>query len=152
MPRKKNPSVEIMPRSGGALKPKLWTANFQATLERIVRERVDEIMANPGSSQFETDFQPKEFAIEIRQNQTVFESRKWRLYFEKWGCRMCSQKTVLHAGSGCCEKCNRLVTQRLIQIKRDYEKADPEREIERQIDHITSRVRSARELLGEGEK
>jgi hypothetical protein len=65
---------------------------------------------------------------------------------------MCSQKAVLHSRGGCCERCSSLVTQRLSQIKRDYERADPEREIERQIDRLTSRVRSARDLLGEYEK
>jgi hypothetical protein len=152
VPRKKNPSVEIMPRSEGALILKAPAEKFQGMLERLVRERVDEIMANGGASQLETDCQPREVALEIRRRQTVFESRKWRLYFEKWGCRMCNRKTVMHASGGCCERCNSLVTQRLSQIKRDYEKADPEREIERQIDLLTSRVRSARELLGEREK
>jgi hypothetical protein len=140
--------IEIMPRSEGALVPTSPAAKFRAMLESMVRERVDEIMANRGASQLEHDFQPREVAIAIRRRRTVFESRKWRLYFEKWGCRMCSQKTVLHVSGGCCQRCTSLVTQRLSQIKRDYEKANPEREIERQIGHLTSRERSARNLLG----
>lgn len=148
MPDKKKPIVEIMPTSEAALMPKPPAANLQAMIDHIVRERVDEIMAERGAA-LESDFQPREVLYEIRQRQTVFERRKWSLYFEKWGCRKCGRKKVSHASGGFCGRCQNLFQSRLTVLKREYERANPELEIQRQIDHITSRVRTAEALLVE---
>ena len=134
-----------------ALAPIRPIASRQAVLARIVRDRVDEIMAERGA-QLEPDFQPKEVSFEIQRRQTVFDRQKWALYFEKWGCRRCGKKTFGHASSGHCSGCLKTLANRQRQIKLEYERNNPEAEIERNIDHLTSRIRSAQALLGEGEK
>jgi len=45
-----------------------------------------------------------------------------------------------------------LMAARLATIKRQYERDNPEAQIDRQIDRLTSRFRSAEALLGEGDK
>jgi hypothetical protein len=126
---------------------------MQAIITRMVQDRVDEIMAERGGSQLEPGFQPKEVAYELQRRQTVFERRKWALYFLRWGCRMCNRKkNVSHASGGCCATCITRVGARLETIKLQYERDNPEAAIDRQIDRLTSRFRSAEALLGEGEE
>ena len=152
MPRKKKPNVEIVPESQAALVPKAPAANFQAVLDQMVRDRVAEALAEGDVSLMEPDFLPREIAIEIVAQQTLFHRCKFRLYFEKWGCRTCGKKTVAHSGRGYCHHCHVLIHQRLQQIKRDWDKAHSDKEIDRQIARISSRVRSAQTFLGEGKK
>jgi hypothetical protein len=45
-----------------------------------------------------------------------------------------------------------ILFQRLAKIERDFKLANPEQEIQRQIDHMTSRIRTAEALLGKDEK
>ena len=152
MPRKKKANVEIVPASEAVLVPREPAANLQEMLDRMVRERVDEILAMRAGGHVEPDFQPREVANDARIRNNVFEIRKWSLYFEKWGCRMCHRKNVGHASSGYCGRCHSLVALRLAAIKRNFYRDDPELEIERQINQITSRTRSAQALLGDVEK
>ena len=154
MPRKKKANVEIVSASETHLVPLVQApaVNLQAMLDRMVRERVDEILAMRAGGHVEPDFQPREVANDARIRNNVFEIRKWSLFFEKWGCRTCHRKNVAHASSGCCARCHNLVAQRLAAIKRDFYRDDPELEIERQINQITSRMRSAQALLGDVEK
>src|ERR1700736_2101724 len=151
MSRKKMPAVEIVPASESALVPKRPSGNLQAVLDRMVRERVDEIMAERGA-QLAVDFQPKEVAYELQRRQTVFERRKWSLYFEKWGCRMCRTKRVNHVSSGHCAACHSLLQGRLAQIKLNFDHDNPDQEIDQKIDQLTSRFRSAQSLLAEREE
>jgi hypothetical protein len=146
MPRKNKPRVEIMPRSEAGLVPAPPTVNPRAMLDQLVRERVDEIMAERGAVQLEPDFQTREVAYEIQRRQTVFERHRWRIYFEKFGCRECHEITD-HMGRGYCSKCTQLISQRLARIKRDYDQVHTEADIRQQIDHLTSRQRTARMLL-----
>ena len=152
MRRKKKANVEIVPASEAALVPKAPAAKLQDMLDRMVRERVDEILAERGAPLLEPDFQSKEIAIAIQQRQTVFDRRKWTLYFEKFGCRTCGNKKVSHASKGYCHACHLLIFCRLKSLKREFEQANPDPEKKRQIDQITSRVRSAQAFLGEGKK
>ena len=145
MPRKKKISTEIvLQRPAG---------DMRAVLDRMVRDRVDEIMAERAEAQLaeaqpeEHNFQPREVALEIRRQQTMFERRKWALYFAKWGCRMCRRKrNVGHGSGGCCSACCTLVTLRLKQIKIEYDRDNPESQIAENIDRLTRRLRSAQEL------
>jgi len=149
MPRTRKPIVEVLPPSEAALVPA--GENLEALLDRMVRERVNEILRERGDAPLEPDFQPREVAYELQRRQTVYERHKWARYFERWGCRRCNRKDVPHASAGFCVRCHMLFTGRLLKIKRDYDKANPEKEINRQIDRITSKIRNARMLLGEGE-
>jgi hypothetical protein len=38
---------------------------------------------------------------------------RWRLYFDKFGCRSCHRKNVRHASHGLCRRCKKLVANRL---------------------------------------
>jgi hypothetical protein len=147
MPRKQKSRVEIVPRSEAVLVSQRPTSpNLQAAFDRMVLERMTEMMAARGAGQLNPDFQTRESSYEIQRQQTVFERQKGRLYFEKWGCKRCDRKNVSHASNGFCARCQRIIWQRLAQIKIEFDRANPEEEIERQIDHLTSRLRNAREV------
>src|ERR1700680_2314822 len=139
MPRKRKISTEIVLQRPAE--------DMRALLDRIVRDRVDEAMAERANAQPEHNFQPRDVSIEIRRRQSVFERRKWGLYFEKWGCRMCGRKrNVNHGSGGVCATCEVRVAGRLRQIKLEYERDNPESQITENIDRLTRRLRSAQEL------
>jgi hypothetical protein len=77
----------------------------------------------------------------------MFEREKWSLYFEKWGCQVCGKKTANHMHTGHCGACAGRITARLARIKLEYEQTHPEAEVERQIDQLTLRSRTAERLL-----
>ena len=151
-PREDNPGViEIIPALS-PIGPKEPSAELKAYLESMVRQRVDEILTASGI-EMESDFRPREIAKVSRQSQNVFERQKWALYFEKWGCRMCGKKAAAHGSTGHCGTCVMRVQNRLKQLKLEYERTHPESEIERNIERLTLRARSAEELLrGEREE
>lgn len=146
------PRAEIVPAPKAAIVRRRSRQDVQAMIERIVRERVDEIMVKVEAGQVEPDFLRKDEAAELRQRQDMFERTKWSLYFEKWGCRMCHRKNVGHLGTGHCTRCHHLIRDRLNQLKLEYERENPESEIDRQIDRLTSRFRVAKSLLRGGEE
>jgi len=148
MPRKNKPRVEILSASEAVLVPRPTAENLQAAIDRMVRERVDAILAEHGAALLEPDLQSREVSYEIQRRQTVFERRRWSLYFEEWGCRRCDRKTVSHAGGGYCGRCYTLIFERLVRIKREFDAANPDKEMQRNIDLLTRKLRSARELLG----
>ena len=148
MPRKKKPTVEIVRANPVPLVPQPPGAKLEAMLTRLVQERVDDIMGQRGAVDMEPDFRPKEVAWEIQRRQTVFERRKWSLYFSKWGCRRCDHKKAVHAGNGYCPKCHGLFSGRLTQLRREHDRNNPEHEVDRQVGQIDSRVRFAERLLG----
>src|ERR1035438_6102569 len=98
----------------------------------------------------ECGFLDKAATYGIQRRQSVFERRTRGPDFDKWGCRMCGRKKVSHASSGHCGRSHNKLTLRLMQLKREYNNANPERDIERDIDRLSSRFRSAEKLLGEG--
>ena len=155
MPKRKKQepiTAQIVPASAPA--PLLSRVNVQALIERAVQARVDEILGRRSADLLEPDFQPKEVSLAIQARQTVFERRKWTMYFVKWGCRTCGRKAnqVSHATNGLCDRCRTLTWDRLHQLRKDFERAHPTQEIDKAIDRLTSRVRTAQALLGEGEK
>jgi hypothetical protein len=124
MPRRaKKARIQVLRASEANLAPQAAGENLKAMIERLVRERVDEIVSQPGAML--TDFQPKEVTSEIRRRQNMFERRKWALYFERWGCRRCGTKEQYHAANGHCRRCQNLLVQRIARIKRDYEREHP---------------------------
>jgi hypothetical protein len=146
MPSKKKPAVEIVPAPEAIVGP----VPTELMIARLVKERSDEIMTSPGA-EFEPAFQPREIAYEIQRRQTVFDRRKWALYFAKWGCQTCGRKDVSHFARAYCQTCHLLIRKRLEKIKIEFDRENPEREIAQQIDRITSRIRSANALFEESE-
>lgn len=129
MPRKTRPVVEVLPAETTLLGPPM------NDLERIVRQRVDEVLLGTSHKRAVGDMD-------------VFDRRKWSLYFEQWGCLRCNRKTVPHASGGQCPTCNGLIANRLGAIKRAWNEAHPQQQTEQDIDALTSRVRAAERLLG----
>lgn len=156
MPRKKT-TVEVLPQTATiVVRPTTAEIELRANPEieamigRLVEERLRKIMSDEDA--VSESFQPKEISYEFRQQHELFERHKWILYFEKWGCQRCSRKKVSHGAKGYCSSCYARLHSRLVQIKADYEKANPEGRIGQDIDRLTLRVRSARALVGEREK
>jgi hypothetical protein len=144
MPKKKTVSVEIVRMPS--------PSDIKALVDQMVRERVDEALAVRDVPQIERGFHTREVSDELRKHQTMFNRRKWSLYFEKWGCQRCGRtKNVSHASNGTCAACAGLLRRRLVHIKREFDRANPESQIAKDIDHLTRRQRTAQELLGEGE-
>lgn len=152
MPRKKVPTAEIVPALEGALVPLQKRESPQEMIERLVRERVDEIMVKLEAGQHEPGFIPRDEADELRRRRDVFERRKWSIYFDKWGCRVCARKNVSHYGTGHCQRCYMVIQSRLKQIKAEWDESRPDAEIDRQIDRLTSRFRVAKSLLNRGDE
>jgi hypothetical protein len=124
--------------------------NIQQTLERLVRERVDQILSLRTEGELAPDFESGEVSSDARLRNNMFQRRKWSFYFGKFGCRVCERKDVVHAGTSHCQTCRTRICMRLRKIEQDFNKGNPESEFNRQIDILTSRTRTARELLGKG--
>jgi hypothetical protein len=125
--------------------------DLQAALDRMVRSRVDEIMAQRDSQRFEPDFRqlfepdfrPRSLTGEIFKRQTVFDRKKWSLYYADWGCRRCDRKDVPHQALGYCAKCFGLITQRLRLLRRTWDREHPQQQIE-----ISNQSEVAKRVLG----
>jgi len=62
---------------------------------------------------FEPWFCSRQESNKIRRTKTVPELRKWRDYYETWGCIYCKKKSTPHCGLGFCQNCHMRVSQRL---------------------------------------
>ena len=143
MKRRKKISVEIMPRPA--------TADMNAILDRIIQNRLDEILSQRGSDDQLTmgnlDRQPREISNELRQHRSMFERVKGRMYFETYGCKVCGRKKkVSHESNGCCRTCVQRIYQRERAIKQEYDAQNDEAVIADNIDRLTRRARSAMEV------
>jgi hypothetical protein len=145
---KKKMGVEILPASQAALAPNAPAANVRALMDSMVRESMEQIMAEPGASRLQPDFQSREVSDELRRQQAVFERGKWGLYFKKWGCRRCGRKKVNHASSGHGGRCCSLLGGRLAQIKREWIRDKPDAQIAEDIDRLTVAVSKCRNSSG----
>lgn len=85
-------------------------------LERLVAEKVHEILADRDDLLMQPFFASRKVSHELRRLQTVTEQRKWSLYFADWGCLICGKKRALHGGCGMCSSCNIRTRHRLRSI------------------------------------
>ena len=74
--------------------------------------------------------------------------RKFSLYFEKWGCVVCSTKTRPHDSNAMCHNCVKKFVERLKQLEKEYAKAHPQEYENQQTENLTSRIRNAERILG----
>ncbi|HVA18510.1 MAG TPA: hypothetical protein VMV59_12450 [Candidatus Dormibacteraeota bacterium] len=74
-------------------------------LERLVHERVDEILASREDLLLRPFFDSKRVSSELRNLQTMAERRKWPKYFENHGCLICETREVPHCSLGMCTTC-----------------------------------------------
>jgi len=122
--------------------------DMKAMLDRLVRSKLEEILAERGEDQLE----PATRSRRIRQIHPGFERVKHVLYFEKWGCQTCGKKNVAHMSNAKCERCSGRFIQRMQQLEIQWVRNNPESQIADDIDHLTRRHRTARALLEEGEE
>lgn len=85
-------------------------------LERLVRQRVDEILASREDLLLRPFFDSKRVSSELRNLQTMPERRKWANYFERHGCLVCETRDVPHCALGMCETCHGRTASRLRAI------------------------------------
>ena len=139
MPRKNKPIVEIMPR--------VSQHDIQSMIAKSIEKYMDSLIKN-GEAKGVYAFEPEP---ENRYND-IFDRRVNALLFEKYGCEVCGRKNISHASNGRCNRCaDRRVT-RIRQLRQDFEAEHPEIEIQKQIDRLTLRSRTARRLLGSGDE
>jgi hypothetical protein len=69
---------------------------------------------------FRPFFEVQEVAQEMRRRMSLAENRKWRYYFEEWGCRICSTKSVGYESLGMCHRCFTNRQKRLNIIRREH--------------------------------
>jgi hypothetical protein len=100
------PSVDSILRSG----------TDQATLNRLVQQKVAEIMAERDSVVFEPFFRSRQIAYELKRLQTQPERRKWSVFFDRYGCLICETRERIHAGNGMCQQCYQRTFQTLKEI------------------------------------
>ena len=98
-----------------ALLPAQKPSNMEL-LERLVRERVDEILASNKDLLMRPFFDTARVTVEIRRLQTMAEIRKWPKYFEFHGCLICRTKEVPHTALGMCHACYTRTFKRLRAI------------------------------------
>ena len=122
------------------------------TLDALIQKRVAEATASRGAI-LEPWFQSPAISAEIRRHQSMFQQRKWSLFFERWGCMVCGTKKEPHDTHGMCVACFNRLTARLAVIQKEYAKAHPREVATQNVNDLTRRVRSAEQiLLGESAK
>src|ERR1700730_9590086 len=100
----------------------------KATLDKLVQQKVAEILTARDEFIFEPFFRSRQVAYEIRRLQTVPEYKKWSVYFQRHGCVCCSfedarrdrreSKRPSYGGCGMCARCWNCVSTRLRVIVR----------------------------------
>jgi hypothetical protein len=143
----RQPSTETVASAEIVRQPS--TEDMKAMLDRLVKEKVEEALAERGADQF----QPVNWSRRIRKVHPGFERDKSALYFEKWGCRICGRKAgVSHNGRAMCQRCCARDQNRMKQLELEWVRNNPESQIADDIDRLTRRQRTARALLGESEE
>ena len=93
---------------------------YKRMIEQVVEERIAELMADKEGEEFRPFFESAEVAQELRRRMTVTERRKWRYYFEDWGCFVCERRDGGHKQLGMCSTCYSNRLKRLSVVRRDH--------------------------------
>jgi hypothetical protein len=93
--------AELLPSPESILRPGV----DRGILDRLVQQKVAEIMAERDAAVVEPFFRSRQIAFEIRRLQTVPEQDSWHVFFERNGCLYCHSKDRIHGGCGCCVRC-----------------------------------------------
>ena len=93
--------IEILPSRDSTLRAGI----DEKTLNRIVQERVAEILADRDALVFEPFFRSRQIAYELRRLQSVPEQQKWSVFFERQGCLVCETRERIHVSNGMCNRC-----------------------------------------------
>jgi hypothetical protein len=106
--------IELLPSPSAVIRA--TSGVNEAELEKLVKLRVEEIMAERDALVFEPFFRSRQVAYELKRLQTVSEQRKYTVYYQRYGCWICGTQDRSHAGNGHCDKCRAMRFQRLAQI------------------------------------
>jgi hypothetical protein len=101
MKKRNSSSIELIPSPATVLRAGV----NETELNRIVQQKVAEIMAERDAFVFEPFFRSRQVAYELRRLQSVPEQTKWAVYFERHGCLICETRERIHAGNGMCSRC-----------------------------------------------
>jgi hypothetical protein len=133
--------VELIPSPATLVRER--TGFDKAELERLVQQKVAEIMAERDAIVFEPFFRSRQIAYELKRLQSIPEQEKWSVAFERYGCMICETTERIHAGNGMCAPCRALWFRRLSQIIAEGIKDEPAK-MARGV------ARSERQLSGNG--
>ncbi|MGC1107105.1 MAG: hypothetical protein WA876_11250 [Candidatus Acidiferrales bacterium] len=86
-------------------------------LERLVQQKVAEILASREDLLLRPFFDTRRIAEELRRLQTMPARRKWSVYYATFGCLICRRKRESHhGGCGMCWNCYQRTSTRLRTI------------------------------------
>ena len=125
MPKPKNRSTAIelvRPESSALASPE---RDFEK-LDRLVQQRVAEILTRRDAFIWEPWFRTRQVANEIRRLQTVSEKRKWTRFYEDEGCLACGTTAVPHASNGFCHACHARIHNKLLRHEKELARAHAE--------------------------
>jgi hypothetical protein len=97
----------------------------RAELERLVEQKVAEIMAERDALVFEPWFRSRQVAYELKRLQTVPEQEKFSVCYERYGCMICETHATPHAGTGFYQGCRAKWFRRLTQVIAEGMKGEP---------------------------
>jgi hypothetical protein len=117
--------VELIPSPATLFRE--HTGLDKAEFERIVQQKVAEVMADRDALVFEPFFRSRQVAYELKRLQTVSEQEKFSVYFERYGCLICETRKTIHASNGMCGNCHKKAFYRLTQIIAEGIKDQPAR-------------------------
>jgi hypothetical protein len=119
----KKPKVEIFPSPRDLQRAVVR----RDELDRLVKEKVAEVMAERDALVFEPFFRSRQVAYELKRLQSVPEQKKFSIAYERYGCMICETHTTPHAGNGLCQKCRQKWFQRLAGIIAEGVAGEPAR-------------------------
>ena len=106
--------VELLPSPAALVRAS--TGVDKAELDRLVKQKVAEVMAERDALVFEPFFRSRQVAYELKRLQCVSEQRKFSISFERYGCIDCKTRERIHGGNGMCNQCRSRWFVRLAQI------------------------------------
>ena len=124
MPKKSN-ALAVRGRAVEVLAPLHATQSIEAAVRKMVDEKIAEMMGG-GDAIFKPFFRTRAIEDAIRKEQTVVQQRKWRYYFEKWGCLICGSKAAAYNSLGMCATCHARTAHRLATCMRRAEAERPD--------------------------
>lgn len=114
--------VELIPSPATIVRAR--TGIDEAKLDRLVQQKVAEIMAERDALIFEPFFRSRQIAYELRRLQTVPEQEKWSIRYERRGCLICQTREQIHVGLSMCRNCYQRTFTELTQIVAEGMKGD----------------------------
>jgi hypothetical protein len=117
------PGVELIPSPAAIVRSR--TGAGKDELDKLVRQRVAEIMAERDALVFEPFFRSRQIAYELKRLQTIPEQEKWSIRYERKGCLICETRNSVHAGNSMCQNCYQRTFRELTQIVAEGMKGQP---------------------------